>query len=160
MIYGLVDLSRINRTQEQPSKIDVHETMEDLNQMYSSELKNMGVELSYDLPKNITFRASQWATLLKILIQNVIDHSSDDTSKIEFKAEEKNGEYHFQFSNDGIPMNGLYLDRVFEMFKKIHPEKPGVGCGLAIAKEIVEAHNGKIWATNEPYTTFHFTLAM
>ncbi len=57
--------------------------------------------------------------------------------------------------------NGVLPDdceRVFDAFYTTRPE--GMGMGLAISRSIIEAHDGRIWATsNLPWgATFHFTL--
>jgi signal transduction histidine kinase len=56
----------------------------------------------------------------------------------------------------GIPI-GLY-DRLFELF--VTAEGPGLGMGLAIGRDIVEAHGGRLWAEPPagPGAVFHFTL--
>jgi len=61
----------------------------------------------------------------------------------------------------GIPENELNL--VFDKFTQSSKTKTGAGgtgLGLAICQEIIEAHNGKIWAENNPEggTTFSFVL--
>jgi signal transduction histidine kinase len=51
----------------------------------------------------------------------------------------------------GIPENEL--DKVFDKFIQSSKTKTGAGgtgLGLAICKEIIEGHNGKIWAENNP----------
>ncbi|MDX1523146.1 MAG: HAMP domain-containing sensor histidine kinase [Anaerolineae bacterium] len=60
----------------------------------------------------------------------------------------------------GIPMDDL--PRVFERFYKVDParKQSGTGMGLAIAKHIIEAHGGTIWAKNNdgPGATFYFKV--
>ena len=65
--------------------------------------------------------------------------------------------------NSGTEISANQLTDIFERFRqrKEH-EKQGAGLGLYIAKGIVEAHGGKIWATSKPGfgTTFYFTLPL
>ena len=44
----------------------------------------------------------------------------------------------------GIPLANL--DRIFEPF--VTTKATGMGLGLAICRSIVEAHGGRLWATN------------
>jgi two-component system sensor kinase FixL len=56
----------------------------------------------------------------------------------------------------GIPPD--YLERVFEPF--MTTKGHGMGLGLAVCRTIVNAHCGRIWATNnaDRGASFHFTL--
>jgi hypothetical protein len=56
----------------------------------------------------------------------------------------------------GIPEEKL--EHVFERF--FTTKKEGMGLGLSICRTIIDAHRGKIWATNNAHcgATFHFSL--
>jgi len=59
----------------------------------------------------------------------------------------------------GIPPD--VLPRLFERFYRSHDSSPsGLGLGLYIARELVEAHGGRVSVASEPggRTTFRFTL--
>jgi PAS domain S-box-containing protein len=56
------------------------------------------------------------------------------------------------FTDNGIGFEATDASRIFTMFEKLHPKSQyhGSGMGLAIAKKIVEAHDGFIQANAQP----------
>jgi signal transduction histidine kinase len=65
-------------------------------------------------------------------------------------------------SDNGIGFDEKYLDRIFEVFQRLHGRQDyeGTGVGLAICRKIVERHGGTITARSTPGegTTFVVTL--
>ena len=69
----------------------------------------------------------------------------------------------FYVRDNGIGIDMRHKDRVFAIFKRLHPQDAyggGSGAGLTIARKMVEQHHGRIWFDSEPGvgTTFYFTL--
>ncbi len=61
-------------------------------------------------------------------------------------------------SGKGLPQEDY--ERIFDEFFKISLTYEGQGLGLAVAKGIIEAHGGEIWAEGKPNqgSVFYFTL--
>jgi len=67
----------------------------------------------------------------------------------------------FRVRDTGVGISAAHLPHVFDRFWQVHTTgRAGAGLGLAIAKGIVEAHGGAIWAESEvgDGTTFSFTI--
>ena len=79
------------------------------------------------------------------------------------KNKTKRSEIYFKISDSGVGIPEAELNNIFEAFTestRIKTKAGGTGLGLSICKKIIEAHQGKIWATNnkDGGSTFHFTI--
>jgi signal transduction histidine kinase len=88
------------------------------------------------------------------VIQNLIDNAIKYTKEgwIKVKVDKEDNEVLISVSDSGIGMSKELQQKLFGQFVRdpsIKKEIRGTGLGLYIAKHIVEAHNGKIWAKSE-----------
>ncbi len=75
----------------------------------------------------------------------------------------RSGQTELSVENPGTPIAPEQLPRLFDRFYRVDASRrsdgEGAGLGLAIAKSIVEAHGGSIWASSADGTfRFAFTL--
>jgi light-regulated signal transduction histidine kinase (bacteriophytochrome) len=102
-----------------------------------------------------------WANL----ISNALKYSSKvERPEISIGTVDANGQTAFFVKDNGAGFNMAYAGKLFELFRRMHSQDdfPGTGAGLAIAKRILERHDGDIWAESEPGkgATFYFTLGV
>ncbi len=57
-----------------------------------------------------------------------------------------------EVSDNGVGFDEIYLDRIFQMFQRLHgrSEFSGSGIGLALCKKVVQNHHGYITARSQP----------
>jgi signal transduction histidine kinase len=98
-----------------------------------------------DLPKvGVSF--DRVIQLLRILIGNALRFRTEAAPVIRLSAaREEPGMWAIRVEDNGIGIAGEDRDAVFRPFMRVHGRKyGGVGLGLTIAKQIVEAHGGTI----------------
>ena len=104
-----------------------------------------------DLPL-IPMAANKIGRVLQNLLDNALDHTASG-GEVAISALERNGTVEVAVQDDGEGIRSENLPHIFERFYREQTSRPradnesgGVGLGLAIAKELVEAHGGRIWA--------------
>jgi two-component system sensor histidine kinase KdpD len=101
--------------------------------------------------------------VLSNLIENAAKHTPARTD-IRVAARQVNGELEVEVADRGPGIPPDALPRLFEPFYRVSKagQPKGTGLGLAVAKGIVEAHGGRIWAENraEGGARFAFTLPL
>ncbi|MCY7364425.1 MAG: histidine kinase, partial [Frankiaceae bacterium] len=78
--------------------------------------------------------------------------SPDRPPHIEVSGVAADGWVTLTIDDSGIGISSEYRERVFRMFQRLHVREAylGTGIGLAIAQQIVELHEGRIWVEDSP----------
>ncbi len=103
------------------------------------------------------------------VISNIITNAIKFTPEgglITIGATANNKEAVITIQDEGIGIPDEYKDKIFDMFTEA--KRPGTegekpfGLGLSISKQIVEAHNGKIWfdSKQDVGTTFYISIPL
>ena len=102
--------------------------------------------------------------LILILVDNAVKYTSEHGQiTISIEVGEK-GDICFSVADTGIGIEPEHQERIFDRFYRVDKARSrrmgGNGLGLAIAREIVEAHHGRISVQSEhgKGTTFYVTL--
>jgi len=97
--------------------------------------------------------------ILSNLLGNAVKFAPESTA-ISLRARATDDSVELSVSDRGPGLSREQLARVFDRFWKGKRGGEGLGLGLSIAREIVEAHGGRIWVESSPGAgaTFSFTL--
>jgi two-component sensor histidine kinase len=113
--------------------------------------KNLSLNL--DIEENIRMKIDKGGIkqVVGILLDNAISHSKEQ-GQIEVILKRNNGDVIFEVTNEGDPIPAGEEERIFERFYRVDKARNRAenryGLGLAIAKNIVENHKGKISASS------------
>ncbi len=138
--------------------------LEDEKQQFEARKMAVGVE-NEEAFRRVELEADP--VLLRIVFNNLVGNAlkyGQEGGKIWCGFREEPGEFLFYVKNEGRGIPADKLTKVFEKFSRLEGDlerrRGGTGLGLFNAKEIVERHEGKIWAESEEgkWANFLFTI--
>ena len=162
------DLLEVVRQESGRMMLDLGETsaaslLAQTAEMFQSAAQEKGVTLRVDdCPPDVLVNADaeRIVQVLSNLVGNAVKFVPAGGS-VSLKCESSGNEAVFSVTDSGPGLDPDDLSRLFEKFwQRRRSDKRGVGLGLAIAKGIVEAHGGRIWAESKlgVGSTFYFAL--
>lgn len=115
--------------------------------------KDKNVEIHSDI-KDATFKGDndKLTRLLIILLENAIKYSPQN-SQVDLVAFKDQTGVHLIVKDDGVGIAKDDQPHIFDRFyraDKSRSQTSGHGLGLAIAKKIIDLHNGSIGVTSKP----------
>jgi len=165
LVGNLLDMSRIESGALNPQRRwnSISEIAMGVVIKMRKQLQNHLLET--DFPADLALVPTDYVMISQVftnLISNSIKYAPTQTI-IRIKAEQDLEQMHVQVSNQSPPVPPEHLEQIFDKFHRITEADrvTGTGLGLSICKGIIEAHDGKIWAENQPNNfVFHFTLPL
>jgi len=125
-------------------------------------------ELIVEIPEDILIVPMDAKLILQVLI-NLLDNAvkhTDPNGRIRIKISKDKRNIWLDVSDNGSGIKQSDMPNVFEAFyskeTRREGERKGIGLGLSIARAIVRAHGGRIFAENNPDNgaTFRFSLPL
>ena len=165
MIQDLLDVSRMEAglLSIEPAPLPAARLVQDAAELLGPIAAEQGLQLQLaPAPADLIVEADRDRVIqvLSNLVGNAVKFTPSGGT-ISVAVERYDGEARFAVRDTGSGMDAAALSRIFEPFwqaaKRLHS---GAGLGLPIAKGIVEAHGGRLWAISEPGdgSTFYFTV--
>jgi two-component system, OmpR family, sensor histidine kinase VicK len=169
----ILDVTRIesNTLKLRKEKFNLNDAILSVVEGYREQIKNDNVKVMYDGRGGITLVEADRRRLTQVvsnLLNNALKFTEEGavtvTTTIERKGDrDGGGEVIVSVKDTGSGIDPELMPRLFTKFAT--KSYQGTGLGLFIAKSIIEAHSGKMWAENNNNSdrkhkgaTFYFTL--
>ncbi|MEO0206619.1 MAG: HAMP domain-containing sensor histidine kinase [candidate division WOR-3 bacterium] len=170
-IHSLLQISKytLEGIKLQPQTFLITELIDSILSNFEPEIQSRGLGIRKTfLIKEVYGDKENLYTVLENLINNSIKFAEVNT-QVELSTEKvtRDAKEYFQFKilNHGTTIPEAQLQKIFEPFYQVDAtaarKHGGIGLGLSIARSIIEAHQGKIWAeSNEGITVFYFIIPL
>lgn len=166
------DLSLVSQVESKavelhPKPLDPLGLLEQVTERFrpAFQAKGVALEVSANGPPRVWADEERALQVLSNLLSNALRHTPAG-GRVTLGAEKVNQEVVFSVEDTGPGIPEEHLPHIFERFYRIDPSRSrqdgGTGVGLTIAKGLVEAMGGRIWAESRlgQGSVFRFTLPL
>lgn len=163
LISDLLLLSRVNRKGKPFRKLDLDKVLANVLNDLEVIIQETGASITASPLGQIQADEKQIEQVLQNLIGNALKFRRAGIQPvIRIQGESLGKEVEIRVEDNGIGLNEIYAERIFEPFERLHGkgQYPGTGMGLAICKKIVERHNGTITVESQPGAGAAFILRL
>ncbi|ADB38275.1 ATP-binding protein [Spirosoma linguale] len=168
LIRDLLSFSRISTWQDVTALVSLTNVVETVLNDLELRIQETGAIIQVEPLPNIQGDRSQLEQLFQNLLSNALKFrkpnqppqihihyqgiSAKDLPPTVKPARQARAYYQVQVSDNGIGFDEKYVDRIFQIFQRLHgkSEFAGTGIGLAICEKVVTNHGGAIIANSEP----------
>jgi len=174
LINDLLDATRIEAGQivQEMEEVELGPILENALENVRSQAEEKGLKLEWALTEGLSgteikVKVKAAARRLEQVLTNLLNNAvkfTPEGGEVHLEVEDRGDHLRVMVRDTGVGIAPEELPRIFEEFYRgKKAEGKGAGLGLAIAKKIVEAHGGRIWAESPDPATgkgsrFTFTL--
>ncbi|MCX6213683.1 PAS domain-containing protein [Spirosoma sp.] len=167
LIRDLLDYSRISTRRDKSAPVCLQTIVATVLNTLDWTIQQTGAQIQVDPLPTLSGDASQLGQLFQNLLSNALKFSKPGvTSLIQIRSARVSsadlpkaltphraghGYYRVDVVDNGIGFEEKYLDRIFQVFQRLHGKSAyaGTGIGLAICEKVVANHGGAITATSQ-----------
>ena len=162
LINDLLEFSRVG-TGAEFDKVDVNELMTEILTEQQDDIQAARAAVDLGPMPTLTAHRTDLKQVFQNLITNALKYRRPGVSpQLGIHATDDGDAYRFAISDNGIGIDPMHYERVFQIFQRLHGRNdyPGTGIGLATCKKVIDIYGGKIWLDSTPGagSTFYLTI--
>ena len=165
MVNELMQLGKMDIKEEHYEKefIDINKMLEQITDRFA--LTHPEKNFIKHIPKNPIFVEGDQDKLTQVfdnIVNNAIKYSPDGKNiTVRVRQNYHHNRVSISIKDEGVGIPLVHIDKIFNRFYRVDKSRQrsmgGTGLGLALAKTIVDAHKGRIWAqSREGYGSIIF----
>jgi PAS domain S-box-containing protein len=163
LIDNLLHYSQISKIGLHRQKLKVEEVIGEAIQNLNDAVEQSGAQIRVDSDVPVIYGDRvQLVQLFQNLLANAVKFTKGSVPEVRVRSWMEDGNVRFVVEDNGIGISPENLEKIFEIFRRLHfvNQYPGNGVGLAVCKKVVERHRGKIWAESVQGNgaSFHIVL--
>jgi two-component system sensor kinase FixL len=172
LIQGLLTLSRVTTKGQKFVDVDLKQVAEEVVADLEVRIEEVQGKVEVGKLPQIQADSLQIRQLFQNLIGNALKFRREDEApvvkihgrilpeKSQLGRGPKEKQCRITVEDNGIGFDEKYVEKIFDVFQRLHPRDryTGTGVGLAICKKIAERHGGTISATSSPGKGSKFTV--
>lgn len=147
--------------------VDIKSLLRGTGMQISPIIQEKGQRLKMDLPPSLPLIRGDGQRLEQVVL-NLLNNAtkfSPEGRDIIMRAQSQDTEILVEIIDNGIGIAEEQLPRLFKPYSRLNADRqrhPGLGLGLALAKQVVELHGGRIWVISQPGkgSNFSFTIPL
>jgi signal transduction histidine kinase len=147
-IKEIISYSRNARMEIRRQPVMLHQTIDEVTEALAFSVGNPDVHIENLVAEDMILHTD--GMRLKIVLSNLIDNAlkyRDETKAKQFiriEAADYDGVKVIQVKDNGLGIDQIYLDKIFQMFFRASEKSKGSGLGLYIVKEALTKLDGSI----------------
>lgn len=152
-----LSLSDVGALTYKKNKLDLADVLKKTVSTYQPEFLSKGITLDIDLPEKRQADLSGDPERLRQLFSNLLDNAlkyTDSGGRLQIMLQHHNKTVAVDFKDSAPAVPTTELDKLFDRLYRVESSRNrstgGAGLGLAICRNIVEAHGGSITAQTSP----------
>lgn len=165
MVNELMQLGKMDIKEEHYEKefIDINKMLEQITDRFA--LTHPEKNFIKHIPKSPIFVEGDQDKLTQVfdnIVNNAIKYSPDGKNiTVRVRQNYHHNRVSISIKDEGVGIPLIHIDKIFNRFYRVDKSRQrsmgGTGLGLALAKTIVDAHKGRIWAqSREGYGSIIF----
>lgn len=163
LIDDLLNFSKLGRQAMSLRSVDMDKLVRTVTEELLVHEKDRTVNIRQHALEGTTGDTNLLRQVWTNLVSNALKYSRKKLeTQIEIGSYRKEGRLYYYIQDNGAGFDMQYSGKLFGVFQRLHKanEFEGTGVGLALVKNIVNRHQGDIWAESKVNegTTFTFTL--